>query len=305
MKKIFFILLFPLLASYLFANDKISKNINIIGAGYLKAEPKYDGDNYCGISGFDAFSVKATLNLNYQLNEKILLNSFFEISPISIRSGVKASVTPIPILAFSVGSSIGTGWNLLDFDGLKKYNPTKRKYENLTPFKNYYYDFWGSIAFQFDLGEVIKNDWTHIVLYSEYRTMYRGITGLKNNDCWAWQTEQNYTNGVCYDFYNLIGYKMPKKISFVGVFLDCYGYYKDSAFADIYKNFDGNFVNTEFGPISQITFSEKNSLGISMSFATRRAFTTKYKENDERLLLKRDGTELFLNYIGFSFVHKF
>lgn len=306
MKRIFFLMICLFFAINLNANEKLSTSINVDSALYFKADDKCNGNQFTGISGYDGFAVVANFHLNYKINEISEVEGFFEFSPITFCPGVRFSVTPIPVLVLSTGASIGTGWNPLNFDGLKKYNPEKADYEDLTPFKNSYYDIWASVAFQFDLGEVIKSDWTHFVLYSEYKTKYMGMTGLSDDDCWAWRTVQNYTNGFCYEFYNLIGYRFPSiNILFAGAFFKLYGYYKENAYAEIYKDFDGDFVTTAFGPAAQFKINENNLLGFLVYFETRRAYTTHYNRKEEQLLLKRDGTELFLNYIGFSFVHKF
>ena len=172
-------------------------------AYYFKSDYVSGGDHFAPITGlFNSFELKTTFNAECKIpaplgkhfllkDSNIRIKTAFELCPVTVRPLVSVSFTPLPFFVFSTGASIGTGWSALGFKGLckldengisygenGKISKNSIEYENLTPFGNYYYDFWFSGLFQFDTGAIFQGNWTHAVMQASYTVSYVGVTGV-------------------------------------------------------------------------------------------------------------------------------
>ena len=284
------------------------------GAYYLKSDYKKGTDHFAKPTGpFDGILAKATWQSTYTLptplgkhpllsGAHLKLNGSFEISPLSIRPIASISFSPLPFFVFDAGSSIGTGWNLLGFEGFCEYK--NGSYENMTPFTRYYHDHWIGATFQFDTGAIFEGDWTHVIILANYQMIYKGVTGVKNGHLWAWQTTEGYVNGLGYEFIALLGYQMPKFVELIGVMADMYGYYRNSDYGEYAQTY-GKFMTIEISLLASLSLNKTNALTIAARTASRRSFTSDHKKGEEEPHLVQSGREWFFDCIAISWERKF
>lgn len=313
MKRLLPLLLVP---AAVFAGE-FHYSITTAGADYLEKDIEAGGDHFASLSGpfsglkaatvpTAAYTLPTPLGSHWLLKDaNVEFTGSFEISPLSLRPELKAEFTPVPFLVFGVGGSIGTGWNPLGFDGMSIYNATKAKYEALTPFKHYYYEYWASATFQFDTGALIEGDWTHVVLLASYQWIYKAITGVDDGDIWQWQVVPGEANGWQYYVTGVLGYKMPLFLDMVGVMAEFYGHYDRSDFALKYRDFDGEFMWIDLSLLMEFKLNQKNTLTALFTFEGDRSFAKKHESADEEPFLKRTGREWSFYRIALSWDHDF
>jgi len=312
----FKILSFLLLPVAAFAGE-LSFSLTTAAADYLERDIEPGDDHFAGIAG-PCNGVKAATVLNAKYSQPTPLGSHWllkdasvdltaglELSPLSIRPLIKAEFTPVPFLVFGAGGTIGTGWNPLGYNGMSIYNDVKHEYEALSPFKNYYYDFWASATFQFDLGAVIEGDWNHLVMLASYQWIYKAITGVDDGDIWEWQVIPGEANGWQYYVTAVLGYKMPLVLDMIGFMAEFYGHYDRSDFSKKYRDFDGEFMWVDLSVLFEFAFNKTNTLKTLFTFEADRSFSVDHESSNEEPFLKRVGREWSFYRIALIWNHDF
>lgn len=83
------------------------------------------------------------------------------------------------------------------------------------------YSFTLGDAFQFDLGVVIPNDWTHVIFRVDQFALYKGMTGTGNLTSWIYQADYGTNrNGWRYGASYVAGYKMPIPLNLIALKVD-------------------------------------------------------------------------------------
>lgn len=294
--------------------SKLSHSFTFNGAYYPKSAYVKGGDHFAKPTGaFDGILAKATWKSTYTIptplgESKLLsganveLSGSLEISPLSIRPIANVAFSPLPFLIFDAGASIGSGWNLLGFEGMCEYQ--NDNYKNLTPFTRYYHDLWIGATFQFDTGALIESDWSHVVTLVNYQIIYKGIIGIDDGNLWAWQTTEGYVNGLGYNFNATIGYKMPLFVDLVGFMAEMYGYYRNSDYGE-YANTYGKFMTVRLNLFANLKLNDKNSLLVASRVSSRRSFATDHKKGKEEPYLIQTGREWFFDCVAISWERKF
>lgn len=293
------------------------------GAYYFKSDYVSGGDHFAPITGlFNSFELKTTFNAECKIpaplgkhfllkDSNVRIKTAFELCPVTVRPLVSVSFTPLPFLVFSTGASIGTGWSAFGFKGLCKLDENGKiskksiKYENLTPFGNYYYDFWFSGLFQFDTGAIFPGDWTHAVMQASYTVSYVGVTGVDDGKIWLWQLVGNNCNGWRYTANFVLGYQMPLPLSMIAVNTDVYALFNSDDYGIYSSSYNGDFTNVTISPMLKFDFSKKDSLFVLFEFKKRRSFEEEHSESKEEIFLTYSGAEWFFNRIAFSWTHVF
>ncbi|MBP5251897.1 MAG: hypothetical protein J6Z17_05740 [Treponema sp.] len=259
-------------------------------------------------------TLKADYRINTPLGEtfltkdaNIVLESLFEVSPVSIKPGFLVTFTPLPFLSFYAGTQIGTAWSFIEKNGMEKYVLSEESYKALDPFSSWYSKSLLGAKFQFDTGAVWKGDWTHVVALAQYTLAYTKLTGVPDGTPWSWQTTEHYINGLNYEWYFVLGYQMPLKLSLAGFCCDLYGYYESAPIDSIYSDFNAYFMTCETGPFVFIKINEHNSLTVQLTFMNRRSFTKKEGADDPNRhpLLVSQGTEFYFDSLGFRWTYTF
>lgn len=293
------------------------------GAYYFKSDYVSGGDHFAPITSlFQSIELKTTFNAECSIpaplgkhfllkDSNVRIKTAFELCPVTVRPLVSVSFTPLPFLVFSTGASIGTGWSAFGFKGLCKLDENGKiskksiEYENLTPFGNYYYDFWFSGLFQFDTGAIFPGDWTHAVMQASYTVSYVGVTGVDDGKIWLWQLVGNNCNGWRYTANFVLGYQMPLPLSMIAVNTDVYALFNSDDYGIYSSSYNGDFTNVTISPMLKFDFSKKDSLFVLFEFKKRRSFEEEHSESKEEIFLTYSGAEWFFNRIAFSWTHVF
>lgn len=174
-----------------------------------------------------------------------------ELSPISFEGKFGIVWTPIAFLEFYTESRVGSGWNIKTLYGLalNKNNAGKSNYIPLNFSKSIYSFSFGG-AFQFDLGAVIPNDWSHVVFRTDQAALYKAMSGVDSETSWLYQADSGENrNGWKYQASYLIGYKMPIFLDLIAMKIDVEKKLFASPKGLDNKVWGENLFLTTFGPI--------------------------------------------------------
>ncbi len=271
------------------------------------------------VSPYEMIEARFRFNIEYKLltplgenallkDSNVVLKAVEELTPINCRQVVQAAFTPVPFLVFSAGASIGTGWHIdHQFGGLRKVNVNTGKYEDLTTFKNFYYDFYGEALFQFDTGEVFPGDWNHVQLLASYNAAYKKMTGLKKGEAGKWSGTDNFASGWLYDSIVVLAYKMPCRFYRAGVMSEFWGHYNadDYGEAGCKENFNGSYMTVSIAPFTQAKVTEKDNITLLAEFQARRAFKEEHFDYSKETQLHYTGREWYLMRIAVQWEHRF
>lgn len=187
-----------------------------------------------------------------------------ELSPISFEGKFGIVWTPIAFLEFYTESRVGSGWNIKTLYGLalNKNNAGKSNYIPLNFSKSIYSFSFGG-AFQFDLGAVIPNDWSHVVFRTDQAALYKAMSGVDSETSWLYQADSGENrNGWKYQASYLIGYKMPLFLDLIAMKIDVEKKLFASPKGLDNKKWGENLFLTTFGPI--INFNIKKDYNIML-----------------------------------------
>lgn len=187
-----------------------------------------------------------------------------ELSPISFEGKFGIVWTPIAFLEFYTESRVGSGWNIKTLYGLalNKNNAGKSNYIPLNFSKSIYSFSFGG-AFQFDLGAVIPNDWSHVVFRTDQAALYKAMSGVDSETSWLYQADSGENrNGWKYQASYLIGYKMPIFLDLIAMKIDVEKKLFASPKGLDNKKWGENLFLTTFGPI--INFNIKKDYNIML-----------------------------------------
>lgn len=300
------------------ADSLFSMRLTTDFAFYPKTEPETGGNHFAPVTGiYDHLEFRTTFTADYKLltplgehwllkDANILFTGACELSPVSVRPQLSIGFQPLPFLVLKGGSSIGFGWNFMDFEGLCEFNPKTHEYENLSAFKHPYYEFWGQAMLMFDTGAVIpkKSDWNHVVMVASFTSSYSGVAGLGMYEPYEWQCIKNQVCGAKFEALGLLAYQMPLALSRIGVMYTAGGYYCGSDYGVYDKNYDGDFITHSINPLIQFNLGKKDELFCLFCFSTRRSFDSEWEKTEEELFMKTTGSEWFFRRIALSWTHR-
>lgn len=322
-KKILFVYM-ALCSIQLFAQE--SKNGSLLSmslttdfAYYPKTEQETGGNHFAPVTGiYDHIEFRTTFSADYKLltplgdhwllkDANILFTGACELTPVSVRPQLSIGFQPFPFLVLKGGSSIGFGWNFMDFEGLCEFNLEKREYKKLSTFKHPYYEFWGQALLMFDTGAVLpkKSDWNHIVMLASFTASYSGITGLEMYEPYEWQCTKNQFSGAKYEAMGVLAYQMPLVLSRIGVMYSAGGHFSGNDYGIFDDSYDGDFVTHSINPILQFNFGKKNELLCLFCFSTRRSFDIERDKIEDELFMRTTGSEWYFKRIALSWTHRF
>ncbi|UTC66213.1 MULTISPECIES: hypothetical protein [unclassified Treponema] len=187
-----------------------------------------------------------------------------ELSPISFEGKFGIVWTPIAFLELYTESRIGSGWSIKNLHGiaLNEHNAGKSKYIPLN-FAKAIYSFSFGGAFQFDIGAVIPNDWTHVIFRTDQYALYRAMSGVKSDTSWVFQADSGTNrNGWKYMSSYIAGYKMPIFLDLIAMKIDVEKKLFNSPKGFNNKKWGEDLFLTTFGPI--INFNIKKDYNIML-----------------------------------------
>ncbi len=255
--------------------------------------------------GYVSYKIDTPLGDHFLLNRSnVKLELGLEATLINVSPMFSVTFTPMPLLILSAGGTLGFGWSLMGIDGIAKLDEATGEWNQLTSFKNNYYDFWLSGTLQFDFGELYPSEWTHIIISATYKTAYKGMTGMEKGDIWAWQTIPNYTNGFQYDQIYMLGYQLPGTYNLIGGMVKLNGYYDSEIFGEKFSAYNADFVNIKLQPFVELVL-KNDVIDFVAVFEGIRSFAQEHTSAKEELYLKNTGTEWKFSGIAVSWNHKF
>ena len=201
------------------------------------------------------------------------INVSAALSPISAGIGLEAVFTPIAFIELSAGAESGSGWNLKIARGLAINKPdglTGNRFENKT-FGGIVHREKAGAAFQIDTGAVIPGDWTHIILRTYHEFYHKALTCAGDDQSWLWEADGgDNRNGYHYYIQNVIGYKIPSKLSFIGFMMEAErSYYKE----DIFPRNGENLWQYIISGIVNFSINEKIELSVLTQIRTINNYT--------------------------------
>ncbi len=296
---------------------EISYKLKTDGAYYLKSGIRTGNSHVSPVTGpFDGFELRSALEVSALLPTPLGTHPLFsgatvectggiEISPVTLRPSVQFEFLPVPFLILNAGASIGTGWNILGFDGFGVYNTSLTDYEDLKPFRHYFYDAWMGGTLQFDTGILWPGEWTHVVLQVGYEVKREAVTGVDDGEIWVWMESENHANGFLYTMTAFLGYQMPWRLNLLGVMFLAKGHFDGSDYGDYDATFDGSFRTYTFNMLANLKLNASNSIAFLGVFNSRRSFDSRHSKETEEPILRKTGREWFVDGISFRWEHLF
>ena len=231
------------------------------------------------------------------------------LSPVSVNSLGEIIWTPIAVFKLSSGFGIGTGWNLIGFDGLGRNIPSAGNNAPLSePFSGAVYKFWSSFTFQFDLGAIMPGKWTHIVVVTVSRFEYRAFTLADADTPWQYEADEGENlNGWKYYGTYLAGYKMPLIVDFIGFLIKSEEYIDSNRWRSTISSggWGSDFVTWNFGPLVNFHIAEKSWLTLLVQFKTGKQATDSTIGNRFYQYWQVKGSYLYFNGIAFDYGFQF
>ena len=202
------------------------------------------------------------------------------LSPISVGLGIETVFRPIAFLEFSAGAETGTGWNIRFARGLAINEPSgsyDNRFNNKT-LKGIVHKEKAGAAFQFDLGAVIPGDWTHLVFRTYHEYYHKAFTGASKNESWLWEADDGENrNGTHYYIQNVLGYKMPLIMEFLGLMLEAERSYYNTEGGDPSGE---NIWNYTASCIMSFKVSENTKFNLISQFRTERNYSEETEDYD-------------------------
>lgn len=236
----------------------------------------------------------------------ITIDNSLELSPISIKPEVCVTFTPVAFFNIGLGGEFGTGWNIMGFDAIQKYDREKRDYKDLNPFASWYYQLYAQAMIGADTGVIFPGEWTHIIAGFVYKVKYEGmLNGGEGKKLWCYQESDNKVDGWQYHAAAALMYQMPLMVRNAGVVVEFKGHYMANDYPTWARGFKGDFMEVEISPMARLKFSENDSLIVMAGFKSRRSYKEDYDHSREEPFLTYQSREWIFNRLAFSWKHEF
>ena len=272
---------------------KYSTNINLVIS--------YPWEGRLGVT--ETFKVPV-LNLDnpFMRDNNIKFKLGAELTPVTIEGKFNVVWTPLAFLEVYVGASIGSVWKLLTWHGLS-LNQNKAGKTHKTPvnFKKAFYSANFGGALQFDLGAIVKSDWTHIIARMDQYFLYKGVTGVGQLDSWVIMDDNGENrNGFTYCASYVLGYQMPLPMNMIAFRVETgKTFFKVPAGIDK-STWGEDRVNMLFGPIISFKPIDKLSILLIAQWKTIRDYApgelqkfyqtrTLDKSKEDKVIFRRVG----------------
>ncbi|MDA3901795.1 MAG: hypothetical protein PF637_14890 [Spirochaetes bacterium] len=202
------------------------------------------------------------------------------VSPVTVKAESEAVWTPVPFLQLVAAGSAGTGWNIDLADGLRINEPDGETGNRLVGDNcdGVVYGAGLGGAFQFDLAAIMPGEWNHLLFRTYHSCFYQGLTSADNDQSWMYENDEGENrNGLNYYANYFIGYKMPVKLSMIGVLFE-----SDLRLYDTKNGSDwgDDLVRWTISPLVSFDFTEKLSGTCLVQFRTERNYIEGTGDND-------------------------
>ena len=263
-----------------------------------------------GLTGLYEYMISIPGKTSLTKGNNAVLGAQCQISPGTIKPNLFLRYSPIAFLVFGAGAKCGTGWEFMGSQCLATFNSASGKFDNITPFKNWFYEFDVSATFQFDAAALWPGDWHHIVFMASYDFRLSGMTGQADGHPWVWEADFPKVNGANYYANVILGWQLPfKRVSLVGVQAEFEGFYERGQIAEPYRAFDIDFCRVNVSPLVVFSLTKKDTLFALLYFERRRGFDRAkgYVNGREQSELEMNcsGGEWHFRRLALRYVHKF
>ena len=275
MKKIAFLLLLPLLAQALAAQDEPD-------SAWYKT---FSRELTLQVSTAPEIKLAFTQRYSFPFlqgehplmaDNNIGLALSADISPISLNGIVEAVWTPIAFFQFAAGGKIGTGWNVNLF-GSEIYGIGVNGPDVVGNSANYGSAFDGLLwklqaggTIQFDLAALYPGDWYHVVARSYHEINYKGYTRAKAGESWYYENDSGENiNGFNYYGNLLIGYQMPMRFNMAALLMETDLYLYNTPGRETWGD---DIIRWTFSGVFGININTEMDLNLIAQFRTRRNY---------------------------------
>jgi len=289
MKKLVFLLLFPLYIQALTADEHADDGSAAASSRELTLQVSTLPEMKLGFTQRFSFPfLQGDSPLTAYNNIGLALTA--EISPISLNGLAEAVWTPIAFLQIAAGGRMGSGWNLNLFDsdiygiGVNRPNAEGNGENKGTAFDGLLWKVQTGGAFQFDAAALYPGDWHHVVARSYHEINYKGYSRAKEGESWFYENDRGENcNGFNYYGNFLIGYQMPLFINMAALLAEMDLYLYDTPARDKWGD---DKIRWTFSAILGFTITHQLGLNLIAQFITQR----NYEESHWQDLYYRNRT---------------
>jgi hypothetical protein len=225
------------------------------------------------------------------------------LSPAHVEALSTITFTPLAFLSFYAAGLVSTGWSLGSFaTGL---NANREDGLDRSSFQGVLGMLTLGGRFQFDLGALIDNPWTHVLLVSDNRFEYRHFSAVDNETPWSFKNDSGRNlNGWRYTASHILGYGMPFIVDMVGIITDTeLNIGRAARVSPKESGWGSNFMLIKFGPMLNIRFNERHSLVILAQLKYDMLWNEASMGDDSVPLMQRSYKGSYVSFyrLGFSY----
>ncbi|MCP4131287.1 MAG: hypothetical protein GY754_09925 [bacterium] len=283
---------------------EITHSIGIDAAYY----PRLSG---IGVQDSSDYGIKACYTFYVETLDYLAFMISANCSPVTIEIEPGFKFTPLAFFSLGLAAKIGTGWNI---DSIEAYGLALNTPGGLENAAGIVSISEINAAFEFDLGEIIKGDWTHLVFSAEESITYQHFTGATHEHrYWLWEDDDGQNrNGFTWSQSFLVGYQMPLSPACINLIGFVFGTdQRITGVNDSTVNSGGwgsDFITWNFGPVINFLFNDIYSLTVTAQFSRDPNFTDSTKDVDYFAFGKIDinnKSTVYLSSIALSFEIEF
>ncbi|MDR0601015.1 MAG: hypothetical protein LBG42_01405 [Treponema sp.] len=222
------------------------------------------------------------------------------ITPVSLKGGAEAVLTPAAFFKLSAGALLGTGWNITasgrHLYGLAFNTPENDREEAFSggskksviqgsPFDGMVWKLYGGSTVQFDAAALWPGDWHHIVLRAYNEVNYKAYTRAGRGESWVYEvSEEENRNGWNYYGQFFIGYQMPLFLDLAGIQIEVDRFLHNTPGGEFWGDKLGRWIFT--GAFNWAVTPDFNAL-----FAVQLRTMRNYRDGD-----RNNGAHYFYQY---------
>lgn len=262
-------------SAYYFPDNKgLNLSGDIAPISYSPIYATNDNERDLG-STWGGLELQGTYKLSGVINNNIKYTFKSGLSPVSFEVGGDITLTPVPFLDFTLGSTIASGWTAIGIVGLGLNDETGI---NEDSFQGVLSQTWFTGTFKFDTAAVLSGDttWKHIILLSSHKFTYKNFSAAGEDDPWSYQgSEGDNYNGFVYSSTSVLAYQMPLLLEMAGLLVETETNILSNSERSTMDDggWGSDFVQVRFGGIFNLKFNENHSLAILPQFITRPHYT--------------------------------
>jgi len=280
MKKTALILLLPLFAQLLFAEEPQVGNAPDTGG--------IDSSPGVFLQVTSSPAAKFGFNWRYTIpflqgdspltrGNNIVITPGVEITPVDFHLTANAVWTPIAFIEVVAGGRIGSGWSINLFDshihgiGINRADEHGIGEHDGNAFDGLLWQARMGAALQGDLAVFFPGEWNHVIFRSFHEISYAAYSRARDGEAWFFENDDGENrNGLSYRGNLLIGYQMPLRLDMVALMAE----------ADLFlTEMPGGYrwgddrLRWTFSCVLSFAVTERFGIALITQLRTRRNFT--------------------------------